>query len=84
MKAEATAAMLSDDMLKLDELEPCLDGIDTLLVLARDAAPTAELMRALEPLQTVQLSSDLDLAVLAAVAAAIPYGEPAAKKSRAE
>ena len=82
LKKEATVAMLSEDMDTVDMLEPRLDGIDALLVLARDAPHTEDLLRALAPLETVESASDLDLAVLAAAAAAIPLGEPAEKKSR--
>ncbi|CAK0874888.1 unnamed protein product [Prorocentrum cordatum] len=70
------------DMDTVDMLEPRLDGLDALLVLARDAPHTEDLLRALVPLETVESASDLDLAVLAAAAAAIPFGEPAEKKSR--
>ncbi|CAK0802540.1 unnamed protein product [Prorocentrum cordatum] len=72
LQADAQAAMLADDMAKLDGLEPMLDGLEVLLVLVRDSPPTGDLLRALEPMENAETVSALNLDALAAVAAAVP------------
>ncbi|CAK0853230.1 unnamed protein product [Prorocentrum cordatum] len=72
LQADAQAAMLADDMAKLDGLEPLLDGLEVLLVLVRDSPPTGDLLRALEPMENAETVSALNLDALAAVAAAVP------------
>ena len=84
MQQEATALMIAEDIEKLDELEPRLDGLGVLLVLARDASPTAELMRVLKPFESAVSADDLDISGLAAAAAAVPHEDNAAKKLRTE
>ena len=84
LQAEAKTAMLSNDMAKLDSVEPILDGLKVLLVLVRDSQPTSDLLRALEPFENIDSASALEVAALSAAADAVPEKVRPPKKMRAD
>ena len=84
LKGAATQMMLSDDMDGVDAIEPKLSALHVLLVVARDAPVSTDLLAVLKPFDAVGAAADLEAAALSAAAEAVPEGARPSKKMRAD